>query len=98
MPKKAGGGGVRPAKPLRGSAAAGDSAIIATNCFPALKPLTRGAILLLTTNFSGGGWKQRCRASQRWRAVALAPSRGCRQFCEACRCGPACSAPTRPPG
>lgn len=58
---------MRPGKQLRGAAATGDSAIIATNRFPALEPLPSGAILLLTTNFSGGGWKQRCRASQRRR-------------------------------
>lgn len=70
VPKRAGDGGVRPAKPLWGAAAAGDKAIIATNRFPALEPLTSGAILLLTTNFSGGGWKQRCRASQRRRRLS----------------------------
>lgn len=71
MPKRARRGGVvRSIKRLRDTAAAAtgnSTAIITTNRFPALEALTSRVILLLTTNFSGSGWRQRCRASQQWR-------------------------------
>lgn len=60
-----GGGDVRLAERPRSAAAAGDrGAIITVSCFPALEPQIRGAILLLSTNFSGGRWRQRCRESR----------------------------------
>jgi hypothetical protein len=68
----------------RGTAAVGNSsAIIAAGCAPGLKPQKSGAILLLTTNFSGGRWRQRCRAShlprrrRRRGGTHLEPAREC---------------------
>lgn len=59
VPKRARRGGVvRSFKRLRDTAAAAtdnSTAIITTNRFLALEALTSRVILLLTTNFSGGG-------------------------------------------
>lgn len=91
---------MRSVKRLRDTAAVAtdnSTAIITTNRFLALEALTSRVILLLTTNFSGGGWRQRCRASQSGGAVAPAPNPRV-QFCQASQHHRACSAPARPPG
>lgn len=92
------GGGVRRAEQLRGAAAAGSCGAITTARFPAPEPQTSGSIPLLTTNFSGGRRRQRCRALWLQRRLRhRLGARGRRQLCAVAPPGSERAALARPP-
>lgn len=92
-----GWGVLRLQRPWGAVASGGSRAITAASGFPSQEPEASGAILPLTTNFSGGRRRQRCRAlglrKPRWHRLG---ARGRRQLCVADRS--ARSAQARPRG
>lgn len=89
---------MRRAERPRGAAAAGSlGAITTAGPFPEPEPQTSRSILLLTTNFSGGRWRQRCRALWLQRRLRhRLGARGRQQLCVAAPPGSERGALARP--